>query len=48
MVTTVSQTLQKLHFTILGLPMDIQMQDQFAKRVEAEGWTWLNNIINDY
>jgi hypothetical protein len=48
MATTVSQTLQKLHFTILGLPMDVQMQDQFAKRVEAEGWTWLNNIINDY
>ncbi len=24
------------------------MQGQFAKRVDAEGWTWLNNIINDY
>jgi hypothetical protein len=48
MANTTSQTLQKLHFTILGLPMDVQMQDQFAKRVDTEGWTWLNNIINDY
>lgn len=48
MATSVSQTLQKLHFTILGVPMDIQMQDIFTKKVEAEGWGWLNSIINDY
>ena len=48
MSTTVAQTLQKLHFTILGVPMDIQMQDLFVKKIEAEGYGWLNSIINDY
>ena len=48
MSTTVSQTLQKLHFTILGVPMDVQMQDAFVKKIEAEGYGWLNSIINDY
>jgi hypothetical protein len=48
MANTVAQTLQKLHFTILGVPMDVQMQDTFVKKIEAEGWGWLNSIINDY
>ena len=48
MSSSAAQTLQKLYFTILGVPMDVQMQDLFAKKVAAEGWGWLNSIINDY
>jgi len=48
MPSSAAQTLQKLYFTILGVPMDVQMQDVFAKKVAAEGWGWLNSIINDY
>ena len=48
MSSSTAQTLQKLYFTILGVPMDIQMQDLFVKKIEAEGYGWLNSIINDY
>ena len=48
MSSSAAQTLQKLYFTILGVPMDVQLQDVFAKKVDAEGWGWLNSIINDY
>jgi len=48
MSSSSAQTLQKLYFTILGVPMDVQLQDVFAKKVDAEGWGWLNSIINDY
>ena len=36
MSSSAAQTLQKLYFTILGVPMDVQMQDLFAKQVTAE------------